>query len=303
MPRAIKTGAEREGMKKAHLLDGIALCRFLHWLDRHGTGETECAVSEILLAFRARCADFRGASFPSIACAGANAAIMHYLPRPGHDHAILPDSFFLIDSGGHYAGPQGWGTTDVTRTIWMGHAAPPANWCDQYTRVLKGLIRLSCAVFPEGTNGHRLDPLARAALWEAGLDFDHGAGHGLGSYLSVHEWPLGFTRRPVLDPIRAGMILTNEPGYYAPGSHGMRLENAMEVVQVSGMDASFCRFETMTLAPIDRRAILPDHLDARERVWLDTYHTRVWQEIGPHLDEEDAAWLAHACRPLADMPI
>ncbi|GAA4488542.1 aminopeptidase P family protein [Gluconacetobacter asukensis] len=294
-PRAIKTQAERIGMRQAHRLDGVALCRFLAWLDRHGIGETESAAAAHLLALRRASPECAGASFPSIVASGPNAAIMHYLPDGRADRRIEAGSFLLVDSGGQYR----CGTTDVTRTVWVGAAPPPEAWRDQYTRVLKGLIRLSRAVFPAGTPGYRLDPLAREALWEVGLDFDHGAGHGLGSYLSVHEWPLGFTRRPVLDSIEAGMVLTNEPGYYAPGSHGMRLENAMEtLLAVGGGDGAFCRFDTLTRAPIDRSALRVGLLDEGERRWLDAYHACVLDEIGPLLPPDDAAWLGAACRPI-----
>lgn len=294
LPRACKTAAERAGMRQAHLLDGIALSRFLHWLEGHGIGRTEVEVAERLLAFRLENEGCTGASFASIAAAGANAAIMHYGPTPQDCATLEAGSFFLIDSGGQYL----FGTTDVTRTIWLGQGAPPAAWCDHYTRVLKGLIGLTNAVFPAGTPGYRLDPLARHALWEAHLDFDHGAGHGLGSYLSVHEWPLGFTRRPVLDAIEEHMILTNEPGYYANGSHGIRLENAMETCR-SDDTGQFLRFETLTLAPIDRRGITLALLTPEERAWVDAFHARVEAAISPLLEDEDTrSWLRAACAPL-----
>lgn len=294
LPRACKTAAEREGMREAHLLDGIALTRFLCWFEKNGIGRSETDLAGRLLAFRLEADSCLGASFDSIACAGPNAAIMHYMPQRGEDAVIGRDMFFLIDSGGQYRS----GTTDVTRTIWTGDR-PPVSWCNQYTRVLKGLISLSRAVFPEATPGYRLDPLARHALWEAGLDFDHGAGHGLGSYLSVHEWPLGFTRRPVLDPVHEHMVLTNEPGYYAPGSHGMRLENAMlATLDTIGEAGRYLRFETLTLAPIDRRGIDVTLLTPTEIDWLDHYHARVFQMLSPYLDDNERAWLDQVCQPL-----
>lgn len=292
-PRARKTSAEREGMRQAHLWDGVALCRFLFWLDNHGIGRTEVAVAEHLLTLRREEPNCVGASFSSISATGANAAIMHYNPRLETCATLEAGQFFLIDSGGQYR----QGTTDVTRTIWMGEGCPPPEWRDQYTRVLKGLIALTCAVFPDRTPGYRLDPLARHALWQVGLDFDHGAGHGLGNFLSVHEWPLGFTRRPVLDPIEEHMVLTNEPGYYAEGSHGIRLENAM-VVRRSTPEGNFLCFDTLTLAPIDRRGIEPALLTAHERAWLNSFHARVAEAIGPYLDSDEKAWLLEACAPL-----
>ena len=292
-PRARKTETERAGMRHAHHLDGIALCRFLFWLERNGIGRTETEVADHLLSLRLASEACTGPSFATIAAAGPNAAIMHYAPRRTDCATLESGTFFLIDSGGQYR----CGTTDVTRTIWLGDGAPPAAWRDHYTRVLKGLIGLSRAIFPKGTHGYRLDPLARLPLWDAHLDFDHGAGHGLGSYLSVHEWPLGFTRRPVLDAIEEHMILTNEPGYYAPGSHGIRLENAMEVRR-HDPDGRFLNFETLTLAPIDRRGIEPSLLSPEERAWLDAFHAHVEALIAPSLPPAERDWLIRACAPL-----
>ncbi|UMM08018.1 aminopeptidase P family protein [Gluconobacter frateurii] len=295
MPRASKTPAELEGMRRAHLLDGVALCRFLSWLDVHGVGKTEIAISDHLLALRREAESCIGPSFHTIAGTGPNAAIMHYAPTQEHCDTVQPDTFLLIDSGGQYTDA----TTDVTRTVWMGTGTPPEAWKTHYTCVLKGLIALHSAVFPAGTHGYRLDPLARLALWQEGLDFDHGAGHGVGSCLSVHEWPLGFTRRPVLDPICEHMVLTNEPGFYAPGSHGIRLENQMETCLAHRTETGdmLC-FRTLTLAPIDQRGIDPSRLTDVERSWLNNYHAEVLAQIGPHLATEDYAWLERACRKL-----
>lgn len=291
--RACKTEAERTGMKQAHLLDGIALCRFLFWLEQNGIGRTEIEIAQKLLDFRLDNAECKGPSFETIAAAGPNAAIMHYAPRPESCATLKADSFFLLDSGGQYHS----GTTDVTRTIWLGDSLPGPVLRDQYTRVLKGLIALSRAVFPKETPGYRLDPLARFALWQVDLDFDHGAGHGLGSYLSVHEWPLGFTRRPVLDPIEEHMVLTNEPGYYANGSHGIRLENAMQVHRHNETGSFLC-FDTLTRAPIDHRGIEISLLLQEERDWIDHFHASVLTEISPHLNAEEKEWLRKACAPL-----
>ena len=296
LPQACKTGAELDGMRSAHRFDGAALCRFLHWIEIEGIGRTEIEVAERLLAFRMDTGACLGASFDSISAAGPNAALMHYHPKAATAATLRGGQLYLIDSGGQYAA----GTTDVTRTVWLGEATPPEPLRAQFTRVLQGHIQLSLAIFPDGTSGHRLDSLARLALWQIGLDFDHGAGHGLGSYLSVHEWPSAFTSRPATEPVQAGMILTNEPGYYEPGSHGIRLENAMEVVAapVTTQDRPFVRFEPLTLAPFDRRMILPTLLDDTQRRWLDDYHALVRSNLATLVDADTATWLERACRPL-----
>ncbi|MCQ8278212.1 aminopeptidase P family protein [Acetobacteraceae bacterium KSS8] len=295
MPRACKTEAELEAFRQAHRQDGVALTRFLCWVERNGIGQTEMAVSNTLLGFRMATNACSGASFASIAATGANAALMHYHPAAEGSAPLAENALFLIDSGGQYAGA----TTDVTRTVWLGDATPPEAWRDQFTRVLQGLIALTEAVFPEGTSGHRLDMLAREPLWRAGLDFDHGAGHGLGSFFGVHEWPSAFSSKGPNGPVHRSMVLTNEPGYYKPGSHGIRLENAMAVeARAVGGEQPICGFETLTLAPIDRRMIDTALLDESERRWVDRYHARVLNEIGPHLDTAEASWLERACAPL-----
>lgn len=297
MPRACKTEAELAAFRDAHRHDGVALCRFLRWVEAEGVGRSEYAVSEHLLHLRRQTGDCLGASFASIAATGANAALMHYRPGATGSAPLQADALFLIDSGGQYPGA----TTDVTRTVWLGRATPPDALRDQFTRVLQGLIALSQAVFPDGTSGHRLDMLARTPLWRAGLDFDHGAGHGLGSHFAVHEWPSAFAARPPGGPVHAGMVLTNEPGYYLPGSHGIRLENAMAVQRrATGGDRPCCGFETLTLAPIDRRMIDRTLLAQAECDWVDAYHARVLEEIEPGLGEPaDRAWLVSACAPLS----
>ncbi|GAA08900.1 aminopeptidase P family protein [Acetobacter tropicalis] len=295
MPRACKTPAELDGMRRAHLLDGIALTRFLCWVEAHGVGKTEASIADHLLALRREAETCIGPSFHTIAGSGPNAAIMHYAPTAEQCSVVQSDAFLLVDSGGQYT----CATTDVTRTVWLGAGSPPEDWKKQYTCVLQGLIAMDQAVFPAGTHGYRLDPLARLALWREGLDFDHGAGHGVGSCLSVHEWPLGFTRRPVLDPLHEHMVMTNEPGFYAPGSHGMRLENQMETCLAYKTETGdYLRFKTLTLAPIDTRGIIPERLTDTERTWLNSYHARVLEQIGPHLAREERAWLQRACAPL-----
>jgi len=289
---------EQGGARTAHRRDAIALCRFLHWLDAAGPGggETEASAAARLLAFRTALPGFRGESFPAISGAGEHGAIIHYRVSPETDRPIRANEAYLIDSGAQF--PEG--TTDVTRTIWTGPAPAPERLADHATRVLKGHIAIATLIFPEGTGGALIDSLARRALWQVGLDYDHGTGHGVGSYLSVHEGPVSLSRlaRPV--PIAAGMILSDEPGLYLQGEYGIRLENLLLVqpADLPGSTRRFLRFETLTLAPFDRRLIAPALLDPGERAWLDAYHARVLAEIGPALDPPVRAWLAAACAPL-----
>jgi Xaa-Pro aminopeptidase len=295
LPKAVKNPVEQQGARAAQARDAVALCRFLHWLETAAGHETELSATAKLGAFRAEGTLFRGDSFPAIAGAGEHGAIMHYRATPQTDRAILPDELFLIDSGGQYLD----GTTDVTRTIWTGPGLPTAALRDHFTRVLKGHIAIATLVFPEGVAGVRLDAFARASLWQAGLDFDHGTGHGVGHYLSVHEGPVSIS--PYLRPatLADGMILSNEPGYYLPGAYGIRLENLVLVQKapVSG-SKTFLRFETLTWAPFDRLLIEPELLTEAERGWLDSYHARVLEQIGPHLPDDVHFWLQRACAPL-----
>jgi Xaa-Pro aminopeptidase len=295
LPKARKNQVEQQGARAAHGRDAVALCRFLHWVRGAAGQETEISVSEQLVNFRADAEHFRGASFTSIAGAGEHGAIIHYHPTPESDRSLRHNEVFLIDSGGQYLD----GTTDVTRTIWIGPDEAPAAVKDRFTRVLKGHIAIANAVFPEGTAGVRLDAFARAALWQAGLDYDHGTGHGVGSYLSVHEGPASIS--PHLRPagITEGMILSNEPGFYLPGAYGIRIENLM-LAHRADVDSEkpFLRFETLTLAPIDRALIEPALLRQDEVDWVDEYHARVLREVGPRVPGETAAWLTEACAPL-----
>jgi len=249
-----------------------------------------------LEAFRAEAPEFRGESFPAISGAGEHGAIVHYRVTPESNRPIRPNECYLIDSGAQY--PDG--TTDVTRTLWTGPGVPPDLLRERATRVLKGHIALATLRFPQGVAGPHLDAIARRALWDAGLDYDHGTGHGVGSYLSVHEGPAAFSRaaRPV--PLREGMILSDEPGFYAPGEYGIRLENLLLVrpAEIAGAAKPFLEFETLTLAPFDRRLIEPRLLTADERAWLDAYHARVAEEVAPLLDPATAEWLRAACAPI-----
>jgi Xaa-Pro aminopeptidase len=296
LPKASKNAVEQEGARVAHRRDAAALARFLHWLEAAAGQVSEADAAAKLLELRAALPDFRGESFPAIAGAGEHGAIMHYRVTPETDRPIRADELFLIDSGAHF--PEG--TTDVTRTVWTGAGAPPEELSDRFTRVLKGHIAVATLIFPQGVHGAHLDAFARRALWQAGLDYDHGTGHGVGSYLSVHEGPVSLSRlaRPV--PLAAGMILSNEPGFYAPGRFGIRLENLLLVQPAALPEAAkpFLRFETLTLAPFDRRLIAPALLTEGEIAWIDAYHARVLTEIGPALEADVRAWLAAACAPV-----
>jgi Xaa-Pro aminopeptidase len=271
------------------------MCKFLHWLQGVGGRETEISAADRLEAFRAEDPHFRGVSFASISSGGEHGAIIHYHPTPESNRPIHPNEVYLIDSGGQYLA----GTTDVTRTVWTGSDAAPATVRDHYTRVLKGHVALASAVFPENVTGVRLDAFARAALWQAGLDYDHGTGHGVGSYLSVHEGPISIS--PHLRPavLAEGMIVSNEPGYYLPGAYGLRVENLLLVrpAEIGGAKP-FLRFEDLTLAPYDRNLIEPALLRADERAWIDAYHARVLAAVRGHVPGDVAQWLEWACAPL-----
>lgn len=297
LPRACKNPIEQDGARAAHQIDSAALCRFLHFVAREGTGLRETTLSEILNGFRGASPDYRGESFPAISAVGPNAALPHYRALPGADRVLEANQVYLIDSGGQYD----YGTTDVTRTVWNGPDAPPASLCEAFTRVLKGNILLARARFPEGTTGHRLDSLARYALWQAGLDYDHGTGHGIGSFLSVHEGPQNISSVPRPVALEAGMIVSDEPGYYLPGSYGIRLENLL-LVRPAEIEARapFLEFEVLGHAPFDRTLIMPSLLEPEELRWLNAYHHDTFARIGPLLDEEDRNWLAARCEPITN---
>ncbi|MBV8615991.1 MAG: aminopeptidase P family protein [Acetobacteraceae bacterium] len=296
--KACKNEVEQEGARAAHARDAVALCRFLHWLSETAPAgtETEMSAATRLLTLRAEHAAFRGESFPAISGAGEHGAVIHYRVTPDSNRPIRAGEVYLIDSGAQY--PDG--TTDVTRTVWTGSDAPPAELRARATRVLKGHIAIATLVFPQGVGGAHLDAFARRALWQVGLDYDHGTGHGVGSYLSVHEGPVSLSRLAKPVPIAPGMILSNEPGLYVPGAYGIRLENLLLVqpADLRGTATPFLRFETLALAPFDRRLIDPALLDAAELAWLDAYHARVAAEVGPGLDAAARRWLDAACLPL-----
>lgn len=298
MPRACKNAVERDGARAAHRRDAVAMARFLAWFAQTAPqgGLSEICAAEQLLAFRREVAHFRGESFSAISGAGEHGAIVHYRVTPESNRRIAPDECYLIDSGGQYLD----GTTDITRTLWTGPGPAPAVLRDRATRVLQGHIALATARFPAGVAGPHLDALARRPLWDAGLDYDHGTGHGVGSFLSVHEGPAAFSRAARLVALREGMILSDEPGFYATGEYGIRLENLLLVVpsSVPGAAKPFLEFETLTLAPFDRALVDVAMLTQAERDWLNGYHARVLAEVAPRCDAATAAWLTQACAPV-----
>ncbi|MFT4027892.1 MAG: aminopeptidase P family protein [Novosphingobium sp.] len=303
LPKAVKNPVEQAGHRAAQARDGAALTRFLHWLSVEGPGGqvTEISAADRLHQFRREGGDLRDLSFDTISGSGPNGAIVHYRVSEETNRTLPPNSAYLVDSGGQY--PDG--TTDVTRTVWIGPDLPPAELRDRFTRVLKGHVALARAVFPKGTAGHQLDGLARFHLWQAGVDYAHGTGHGVGSFLSVHEGPQrigkaaggqGGTGQELL----AGMILSNEPGYYKAGEYGIRIENLqlVEPREIAGAEGQYLGFETLTFAPIGRELVEPALLDADERAWWNAYHARVMEVIGPQLDAGALAWLTAQCAPL-----
>ncbi len=297
LPKACKNAVELEGARAAHRRDGAALTRFLAWLSRNAAAGDlrEIAASDRLEAFRREGELYRDLSFPTISGAGSNAAIVHYHASPTTERALERDTLYLVDSGAQYCD----GTTDVTRTVAIGEASPEMK--DRFTRVLKGHIALAACRFPMGTTGSQLDALARGALWQVGLDYDHGTGHGVGSYLGVHEGPQRISKLPNSQALLPGMIVSNEPGYYKAGAYGIRIENlvAVEKLGVPGEGGrEILGFETLTLAPIDLAAIDRDLLEPHEIEWLNLYHARVRAELMPLVDAETAAWLAVTTRAL-----
>jgi Xaa-Pro aminopeptidase len=290
--KAVKNETEIEGARAAHKRDGAALTKFLAWFDREAPGGklTEIDAVETLETFRREGGILKDVSFPTIAGSGPNGAIVHYRVTKKSNRRIGDGELFLIDSGAQYED----GTTDVTRTVAVGE--PSAEMRDRFTRVLKGHIAIARAIFPEGTTGAQLDSLARQDLWAAGLDFDHGTGHGVGSYLSVHEGPARISKLGTT-PLKRGMILSNEPGYYKTGAYGIRIENLVLVTQAPaapGAEKPLNAFETLTLAPINRRLIETGMLTADEIAWLDSYHRRVCETLSPLVDTETRAWLEQA---------
>ena len=297
LPKACKNDAELAGSIAAHKRDGVAVTRFLHWLDTEAQSGN---VSEIdaalkLEGFRDDLGDLQDLSFETISGAGPNGALPHYRVSSASNRLLERGTLYLVDSGGQYFD----GTTDVTRTVPIG--TPSDDMKRHYTLVLKGHIGLDRIRFPKGTTGTHLDVLARQALWQHGLDFDHGTGHGVGVYLGVHEGPQSISKAWRATPLSPGMIVSNEPGYYRVGEYGIRIENLQYVTpeaDIEGGERPMLGFKCLTLAPLSRELIVLDLLTGEERDWVDAYHQRVLAEIGPALDADAAAWLAEACAPL-----
>ena len=301
LPKAVKNAVEVAGHQAAQARDGAAIARFLKWVESEAPkgGLDELKASDKLEALRAEGGMLKDLSFDSISGSGPNGAIVHYKASPETNRPLEMNSLYLIDSGGQYAD----GTTDITRTLAIGE--PTAEMRDRFTRVLQGHIAIATALFPKGTRGTQLDSFARRPLWDAGLDYAHGTGHGVGAFLSVHEGPqrispAGSSQAGGDEPLQPGMILSNEPGYYKAGAYGIRIENLILTVakSVEGADKEMLGFETLTFAPIERRLIVKAMLSATELAWLDAYHAEVVDKIAPGLDAEHRAWLEVACAPL-----
>jgi len=294
--KAVKNDSEIAGARAAHLRDGAAVVRFLCWLDAEAArgNVSEIDAVEALESFRRDTGLLKDISFPTIAGAGPHGAIVHYRVTEATNRVIAPGELFLIDSGGQYED----GTTDITRTVAIGE--PTAEMRDRFTLVLKGHVAIARTIFPDGTTGAQLDSFSRQYLWEAGIDFDHGTGHGVGSYLSVHEGPARISKLGTT-ALKRGMILSNEPGYYKPDAFGIRIENLLLVIaapEIAGAEKPLHAFDTLTLAPIDSRLVNSEMLTEEEVAWLDGYHARVREALSPLVDSSTATWLAAATRPL-----
>ncbi len=303
LPKAIKTDAEQQGHRAAQSRDGAAVSRFLHWLEGEAPKGTvdELSAAAKLQGFREQTGELIDLSFDTISGAGSNGALCHYRVSEETCLPLEPNSVYLVDSGGQYKD----GTTDITRTVWVGPGDPPAEIKDRFTRVLKGHIALDVAVFPTGTAGSALDVLARQFLWQAGVDYAHGTGHGVGSFLGVHEGPQRIAKgrggqAGTDQELLAGMILSNEPGYYKDGEYGIRIENLVlvEEREIDGMEGEWFGFETLTLVPIEKRLVDKSLLSDAEIAWWNDYHARVREVLAPQLEGDDLAWLEDACQPL-----
>ncbi|MGM9675963.1 MAG: aminopeptidase P family protein [Bacteroidaceae bacterium] len=294
--KAVKNEAEQEGFRRAMLRDGVAMARFLHWLVPavEAGGQTELSVAARLEQLRSEQPLYRGLSFDTIAGYGPHGAIVHYEPTPESDAPLQARGLLLLDSGAQYTD----GTTDITRTIALGPLTPQE--CADYTLVLKGHIRLAMVRFPAGSSGTQLDVLARYAMWQQGINYLHGTGHGVGSCLNVHEGPHQIRMNYMPAPLVAGMTVTNEPGIYRAGLHGVRIENTMLITPfMEGEYGEFLQLEPLTLCPIDKKPILTDMMQPDEIAYLNAYHARVYDALSPHLDEAERAWLREATSPLS----
>jgi Xaa-Pro aminopeptidase len=297
LPKACKNLVEIEGTRRAHARDGAALTRFLHWVATEGQNNPPDEITAVskLEAFREATGALKDLSFDTIAGAASNGAIVHYRPTQRLNKRAEVGSLLLVDSGAQYLD----GTTDVTRTVAIGE--PSREMAERFTLVLKGHLALARVRFPAGTTGSALDALARMALWAHGLDYDHGTGHGVGSYLGVHEGPQRISKAPSTVALRPGMIVSNEPGYYKEGAYGIRIENLQFVTEpqaIDGGERPMLGFETLTLAPIDRRLVVREMLTDEERAQLDGYHARVLDVVGPQVPAEVRTWMEQVCAPL-----
>lgn len=294
-PKAQKNDVEIQNMREAHIIDGVAVTKFLHWLDTKALdeGADEVSAQEKLHAFRQEHEAFLEPSFDTISGFGSNGAIVHYRASEKTNLKFETDSLYLCDSGGQYLK----GTTDITRTVAIGN--PTQEMRENYTRVLKGHIGVARAKFPAGTNGTSIDAFARHALWEAGLDFAHGTGHGVGAYLHVHEGPVSISPRSK-EPLKEGLILSNEPGYYKEDEYGIRIESLVVVKSTGkGLDGNdFLGFETITLAPLDRKLIVKNILNPEEIEWINAYHHKVYQTLKAHLSGECLKWCEEVSKVL-----
>jgi len=297
LPKACKNNTELDGFRKSHRRDGAAMVQFLAWFEKNGLGCKETDIARKLKSFRQAQDLFVYESFPAIVSTGPNAAINHYRARAGSCLTLQKGEIFLLDSGGQYFD----GTTDVTRTFSVGDASLIGEeQRRRYTRVLQGMIDLSLTVFPAGTTGSQLDPIARRPLWSDGVDFDHGTGHGVGSFLGVHEGPQRISKVPNKIALKPGMVLSNEPGYYKVDHYGIRIENLVAVCPVEGGERSMLGFETLTLVPINTDLIDLDLMSPDQVEWLNDYHARVFELISPLVDAETVIWLEKATAPVAN---
>ena len=293
--KAVKNESEIKGFHSAMMRDGIAMTQFLYWLDTHIEKEpvTELTVSEKLYQLRSKQSLFRDISFDTIAAYQEHGAIVHYEPTTDSDVKLKPEGLLLVDSGGQYQD----GTTDITRTIALGSVTEEQK--QVYTLVLKGHIQLEILKFPVGVSGTQLDALARKDLWAAGMNFLHGTGHGVGSYLNVHEGPHQIRMEYRPEPLRAGMTVTDEPGIYLEGRFGVRTENTLLIVPYMKTEfGEFLQFESLTLCPIDLRPVVVEMLTKEERQWLNDYHRRVYDVLSPYLNNEEKAWLENTTKPI-----
>jgi Xaa-Pro aminopeptidase len=295
--KSMKNETELQGFRDCLVVDGIAMVKFIKWLEENVPkgGVTEISAADVLEEYRKQGDKFVGLSFPTISGYGEHGAIIHYDPTPETDVEIKPEGILLVDSGAQYLN----GTTDITRTFTMGE--PTDEQKEMFTRVLKGHIDLALLRFPKGFSGKQIELPARKSLWDAGKNYNHGTGHGIGHYLNVHEGPMGITPRDIGVPLAAGNVLSNEPGYYKAGEYGIRIENLMVVQsdeELSSEEFQFLRFETLTLCPIDLRLVEPSLLDEKERKWLNEYHSLVYEKLSALLSPEEREWLGERTVPI-----